>query len=109
MKLTLTREQAEANWGWSPKMGSLWPKEWPKKRRLRCTDRNIMSQQFLARRGTLIHTTAKSTCPRKACKVDVKIERAGKCTLTHSAEASFIDNVNCLWCRHDYFARDVQQ
>jgi len=65
MKLTLTREQAEANWGWSPKMGSLWPKEWPKKRRLRCTDRNIMSQQFLARRGTLIHTTAKSTCPRK--------------------------------------------
>ncbi len=103
MKLTLTKEQAEANWGWSPKRGSLWPKEWPNGRRLRCTDQNIMSQHFLARRGTLIHTMAVSTCPRKACDVDVKTEQSGACTLTRSAVASFIDNVNCLWCRKDYF------
>jgi hypothetical protein len=62
-----------------------------------------MSQQFLARRGTLIHTMAETTCPRKACDVDIKVEQAGAATLTQSARASFIDNVNCLWCRHDYF------
>jgi hypothetical protein len=109
MKLTLTREQAEANWGWSAKDGSLWPKEWRNKRRIRCTDRNIMSQQFLARRGTLIHTAAKSTCPRKACKVDDKTEiyqtSAGEGRIGHIAEATFIDNVNCLWCRKDYFTK----
>lgn len=99
MKLTLTRKQAEANWGWSAEHGSLWPKEWTKGRRLRCTDQNIMSQQFLARRGTLIHTVAESTCPRKALDVDVVKEP----NITHLATAGFIDNVNCLWCRKDYF------
>ncbi len=105
MKLTLTREQAEANWIWHPKRGDLRPKEWPSSRRLRCTDHNIMSQQLLARRGTLIHTAASSTCPRKASAVDVRKET----TITHLAEASFIDNVNCLWCRRDYFAVSGKQ
>jgi hypothetical protein len=101
MKLTLTRNQAEANWRWDPKHGDLRPKEWKGKRRLRCTDKNVMSQQALARRGTLIHTATKSTCPRKITKVDEESE--GK--ITTLAIATFIDNVNCLWCRQDYFRK----
>ncbi len=94
----MTRETAEANWVWHPKHGDLRPKEWPKKRRIRPTDRNIMAQQ-IARPGTLIHTAAKTSCPRKACKTDETTEG----NVTQLAVATFIDNVNCLWCRKDYF------
>src|SRR5271170_6369416 len=97
----MERERAEANWIWDPRRGYLRPKEWPKNRRIRPTDRNIMAQQ-IARCGTLIHTTAKTTCPRKACKIDERTDASG--TVTQLAVATFIDNVNCLWCRKDYFS-----
>lgn len=98
----MTREQAEANWGWDPNRGSTRPKEWPKDRRIRPTERNIMAQQ-IARVGTLIHTTAETSCPRKASKTDEK--RDAKGNVTGLAVATFIENVNCLWCRKDYFAK----
>jgi hypothetical protein len=98
----VTRERAEANWIWDPKRGNVRPKEWPKRGRIRTTDRNIMAQQ-IARAGALIHTAAKSTCPRKVCKIDERHDASG--TVTQLAVAIFIENVNCLWCRKDYFKR----
>jgi hypothetical protein len=98
----MNRERAEANWIWDAKRGDLRPKEWPKNRRIRPTDRNIMAQQ-IARPGTLIHTAAKTTCPRKACETDVRVDG----NVTHLAVAGFIENVNCLWCRKDYFSREA--
>ena len=114
----MTREQAEANWIWHPEHGDLRPPSWPKNRRLPCTQSNIDAQQSLARPGTLIHTAAKTNCPRKKSKVDERTESyavakqarrmsdlalsEGK--ITFLAVASFIGNVNCLWCRRDYFA-----
>jgi hypothetical protein len=94
----VTREQAEANWIWDSVRGDIRPSEWPKKTRIRCTDKNIMEQQRLARLGTLIHTAAKTSCPRKSTKADSSYEGL--------AVATFIDNVNCLWCRKDYFAKE---
>lgn len=118
----MTREQAEANWIWDPENGDIRPKEWPNGRRPRCTDRNIEAQQSLARPGTLIHTSAETDCPRKAAKTDQRTEpltpavkdrltsqprrselALSQGTITHTAVAGFIDNVNCLWCRRDYF------
>lgn len=113
----MTREQAEANWIWDPKRGDLRPKAWPKNRRIRCTDRNIAAQIALARPGTLIHTSAETDCPRKKAKTDERAEsfevarsqpRKSELALapgkiTFLAVASHIDNVNCLWCRRDYF------
>ena len=114
-----TREQAEANWIWDPNHGDLRPKEWPPKRRFPCTSKNIATQQALARPGTLIHTSANSSCPRKAKKRDVRelplvpkeflstrrnqdvALAPGKVKMM--AEASHIENVNCLFCRKEYF------
>ena len=100
--MAMTRERAEANWIWDAKRGDVRPKEWPKNRRIRPTDRNIMAQQ-IARGGTLIHTTAETTCPRKRCGTDVRHDAKGN--IVQLAVATFIENVNCLWCRKDYFAR----
>ena len=97
----MTRAQAEANWIWNPKRGDLRPKEWPKERRIRCTKRNIEAQQHLARPGTLIHTMAETSCPRKAAKTDETTNGS----ITYLATASFIENVNCLFCRRDYFKK----
>jgi hypothetical protein len=118
----MTREQAEANWIWHPKRGDLRPKEWPKNRRIPCTERNIEAQIALAREGTLIHTSAETDCPRKAAKTDEREEvlttktqdkilsqprrsamSVGPGTVRYLAVADHIDNVNCLWCRRDYF------
>jgi hypothetical protein len=97
----MTREQAEANWIFDPKCGDVRPADWPKGRRLPCTPANVRAQRKLARPGTLIHTMAKTTCPRKKAKTDELIEGG----ITYSAEASFIENVNCLTCRRDYFRK----
>lgn len=101
----MTREQAEANWVWHPKRGDIRPKEWPKNRRIHCTERNIEAQIALARPGTLIHTMTETDCPRKRVGFDIRRETydEGRGMIEHSAVASFIENVNCLWCRRDYF------
>lgn len=94
----MTRAQAEANWGWDPRLGSTRPKEW-KNRRPRLTSQNIREQQKLARPGTLIHSVNSVTCSRKKKGTDVRKDG----NVTHTAVAGFIDNVNCLWCRRDFF------
>lgn len=115
--------EAEANWVWDPKRGDLRPKEWPKGRRPRCTKKNIEEQQVLARPGSLIHTASKTDCPRRKSRIDEREEVLERNTIDRLnskprkteislspgrvrflAVAGFIDNVNCLWCRRDYFA-----
>lgn len=95
----MTREQAEANWIWDPKRGDLRPKAWPKNRRIRCTKTNIEAQLTLARPGTLIHSAAETTCWRRRVGTDKHVD--GR--ITYSTESTHIENVNCLWCRRDYF------
>ena len=95
----MTREKAEANWIWDPQKGDIRPPSWPKNRRIPCSDININAQQRLARPETLIHTMANTSCPRKKSKIDAPKFKG----MEHSGGASFIDNVNCLWCRRDYF------
>ena len=115
----MTQQQAEANWGWDAKRGSI-----PFKRP-RITPHNIRVQRKLARPGTLIHWAGKP-CSRGRAKVDERTENiaeirdklesqprlesialgaAGSGTVKLLAIASCIDNVNCLQCRRRYFAR----
>jgi hypothetical protein len=117
----MTQQQAEANWGWDAKRGSI-----PFKRP-RLTPENIRAQQKLARPGTLIHW-AKQPCSRGKAKTDERTEKiaevrsqltsqprlesvalgvGGKAhgTVRFLALASHIDNVNCLKCRRRYFSR----
>lgn len=103
----MTRDQAEANWIWNPRRGDMRPPQWPANHRIRCTPQNIKAQQRLARCGTLIHTAATTSCPRKKSKCDQVVTKydGGKGVCTQTAEATFIDNVNCLWCRRDYFQK----
>src|SRR5580692_2603714 len=88
----MNQTQAEANWEWDPKRGSI-----PFKRP-RITPENIKLQQKLARPGTLIHWNGKP-CARGRRRTDEK--RDGN--VTHLGCASHIGNVNCLACRRRYF------
>ena len=91
----MTRKQAEANWGWSPKRGSI-----PFKRP-RPTSVNICEQMYLARPRKLVHWAYVGTqCERKNSLTDQWVKGA----ITFTGEASHIENVNCLACRKFYFA-----
>lgn len=107
----MTREQLEANWGWDPKRGSI-PFQRP-----RLTPGNIADQKKLARPGTLIHWAGKP-CARGKRKTDQRIEAPGSVsitkprmeelqlthgTVTYTALAGHIGNVNCLACRKTFF------
>jgi hypothetical protein len=112
----MTREQAEANWGWDAKRGSI-----PFKRP-RITAQNIRAQRKLARPGTLIHWAGKP-CSRGKAKTDEKAVPISTCrhelesrprletiglsagVVRFLAVASHIENVNCLECRRRFFAR----
>ena len=116
----MTQAQAEANWGWDAKRGSILFK------RPRLTPKNIREQRKLARPGTLIHWAAKP-CSRGRTKTDERIadsyavsalesqprleavalgiDDENRGTVKLLALASHIDNVNCLACRRRYFAR----
>jgi hypothetical protein len=91
----MTRAQLEANFGWDPERGSI-----PFRRPL-LTEKNIRDQQKLARAGTLIHWAGRFTCDRGKQGVDV-VEDGN---VTHTGLASYIENVNCLQCRRNYFDR----
>jgi hypothetical protein len=97
----MTQKQAEENWGWDAKRGSI-----PFKRP-RITPKNIRAQRKLARPGTLIHWAGKP-CSRGRAKTDEQLtdhNGDGHGTVRLLAIASHIANVNCLECRRRYFAR----
>lgn len=98
----MTREQLEANWGWSPTEGSI---PFP---RPRLTAKNIRDQKRLARPGTLIHWSGKP-CARGVWKIDATITEMSNCRLEKTALAGHIENVNCLQCRANYFGTRFAQ
>ena len=59
--------------------GDLRPKEWPKNRRIRPTDRNIMAQQIGASGNTDSHDR-ENFLSSKTCKIDERHDAKGQVT-----------------------------